>query len=299
LKLKSLLIILLCLSILFVLISTTSATDNTTIIAKYGSRGKIVREIQTNLYTLEYLKKSQIDGCYGKITTEAVKSFQLEHLLEVTGIVDTETYNQLKEAIMDDYFDYVVLPEDNLYTIAFKYNLSVSALMVYNKLNEDSLLIPGDVLRIPTDRIYLNKGITNRGTIAKIQAVPWSIVNKLWKVGEVAIVTDYLTGKSFRVKRIGGRLHIDVRLMTKNDIEILYSLNNSFTWKRRGVIVTIHGQKIAGSINEMPHGLQNMICVHFAGSRIHLNNMVDEEHLNAIETVEEDKDEILINEEVY
>jgi LysM repeat protein len=269
-------------------IKTFASTEQSIVIAKFGSHGKIVFQIQKYLYQLEYIKSKNIDGAYGKITTEAVKSFQLEHILPVTGIVDNKTWQQLNLAIRDEFFDYTVIEGDSLFSIAQKYNLSMPALMVYNKLNENSVIYMGEVLKIPQNILYLNRFVS-RGRIVNIPAIPWSIVNKLWKVGEVAVITDYETGKSFQVRRLGGWEHTDVTLLTKNDSIILYSLNKTWTWARRGVIVTIHRQKIAASINCYPHKKQQMICVHFASSRIHQNNSIDKIHQEKINEVEMDE----------
>jgi LysM repeat protein len=284
-------------------ISETLDENQNQIIAKYGSRGKIVEQIQTYLYKLNYLKKSQIDRCYGKITREAVKSFQLEHSLEETGIVDSKTYELLKESTNNqNFFEYIIQKDDTLTSISLKYNVSIPALMIYNNLSEDSILQIDDVLKIPTNIMYLSKTV-NRGRIAVIQAIPWSIVNQLWKVGEVAMITDYLTQKSFYVKRLGGNLHADIEPITVKDTKILYSLNGTWTWDRRAVIITIHRQRIAASINVMPHSVQRIynngfnghLCCHVIGSRTHQSQNVDNEHLEKIKEVEIDAKEILTN----
>lgn len=57
---------------------------------KYGSRGEVVREIQTKLKRWGYYTKS-IDGIYGYQTYTSVKYFQRKNGLIVDGIVGNQT----------------------------------------------------------------------------------------------------------------------------------------------------------------------------------------------------------------
>lgn len=57
---------------------------------KYGSRGEVVREIQTKLKSWRYYTKS-IDGIYGYQTYTSVKYFQRKNGLIVDGIVGNQT----------------------------------------------------------------------------------------------------------------------------------------------------------------------------------------------------------------
>ena len=66
---------------------------------KNGFKGEDVKQLQTALKDLGYnLSKYGIDGIFGKETEEAIKAFQKDHGLEVTGIIDEKTLSALKEA---------------------------------------------------------------------------------------------------------------------------------------------------------------------------------------------------------
>jgi hypothetical protein len=67
-------------------------------IAKLGSKGKFVREIQIMLNTLGYdLGESGIDSDFGKVTQDAVIDFQIDYDLDgLDGIVGKETSTKLK-----------------------------------------------------------------------------------------------------------------------------------------------------------------------------------------------------------
>lgn len=55
-------------------------------------------QLQTNLQKLGYFK-STIDGVLGKITKDAIKSFQRDNGLEVTGMADSNTIQEIKDAV--------------------------------------------------------------------------------------------------------------------------------------------------------------------------------------------------------
>ncbi|MEL4503762.1 peptidoglycan-binding protein [Luteococcus sp. H138] len=63
------------------------------VIAKMGSRGKTVQQIQGRLNGLGYLPVSAITGYYGTQTTAAVKRFQANNGLKATGVTDSTTHN--------------------------------------------------------------------------------------------------------------------------------------------------------------------------------------------------------------
>ena len=65
---------------------------------KFDSVGEDVKELQTALKDLGYdLGKKGVDGIIGQYTEGAIKAFQGDHGLEVTGIVDEKTLAALKE----------------------------------------------------------------------------------------------------------------------------------------------------------------------------------------------------------
>lgn len=72
-------------------ISTSSDSTNT---AKKGDSGMLVREIQWKLVNLGYLS-GKPDGIFGKQTEAAVKKFQQDNGLNVTGYIAKEDYNVL------------------------------------------------------------------------------------------------------------------------------------------------------------------------------------------------------------
>jgi peptidoglycan endopeptidase LytE len=71
------------------------STSKATIYLTIGSTGSEVKEVQTKLKQLGYFTYPEITGYYGSITAEAVKKFQQNANIKVTGVVDSETYQRL------------------------------------------------------------------------------------------------------------------------------------------------------------------------------------------------------------
>lgn len=110
--------------------------------------------------------------------------------------------------------------------------------------------------------------------------------------GETAIVTDVLTGITWRVYRGGGTNHADVQPYTAADTVAMKKAcgSNYGTWARRAIWVTVDGKRYAASMNCMPHGegsiknndFDGHFCIHFTNSRTHGTDKVDPQHQAAI-----------------
>ncbi len=82
-----------CGGLLFTLTAVNQNVDAATVI-KQGSKGEIVRQIQTKLKNWGYYTGS-VDGAFGAKTTTAVKSFQRKNGLTADGIVGQKTASAL------------------------------------------------------------------------------------------------------------------------------------------------------------------------------------------------------------
>ncbi len=120
-----------------------------------------------------------------------------------------------------------------------------------------------------------------------VAAVSWDTVNRIWKIGTTARVYDVDTGVSLTVWREFGHYHADVEPYTKYDTyQLLRIYGGKWSWERHAVIVELNGRFIAGSMNGMPHGQEEIhnndfdgqFCIHFLGSRLHKNGRVDPVH---------------------
>ena len=126
------------------------------------------------------------------------------------------------------------------------------------------------------------------------QLLAWPVVDLAFPRGTRAVVTDWRTGRALTVVRWGGRLHADVEPATARDAVTLRAMyGGARSWARRPVVVTLPGgQRVAASINGMPHGggavggnaFPGHFCVHFLASAVHRSGRIDEGHLLAILT---------------
>jgi LysM repeat protein len=189
---------------------------------------------------------------------------------------------------------YIVKEGDTLYSIAEDYGVAVKALADLNDLTEDAILAIDQELKIPETAAQVPEAKSDNSiekTELKGEYLGWfDKVQYIFKKNDVAVVTDIKTGKSFSVKRLYGTNHADVEPLTKEDTAVMKSIYGSWSWDRRAVIVTIDGKNIAGSMNGMPHGgqqienndFQGHFCIHFKGSKTHKGNRTDATHQAAV-----------------
>jgi cell wall-associated NlpC family hydrolase len=89
---KKISVVLLTTLILFL---TPLATTHAAVLLKLNSSGSTVVTLQQRLAALNYTITS-VDGIFGQETRRAVISFQRDNKLEPTGVVDTTTWNTIK-----------------------------------------------------------------------------------------------------------------------------------------------------------------------------------------------------------
>lgn len=119
------------------------------------------------------------------------------------------------------------------------------------------------------------------------QPLPWGEVTQMFPRYVAAVVEDLETGKRFEVTRRGGSYHADVQPLTAEDTKTMREIfSQGWTWRRRAIIVEIGGQRIAASMNGMPHGsgliqgndFSGHFCLHFLGCKVHKSGKVDPAH---------------------
>lgn len=127
-----------------------------------------------------------------------------------------------------------------------------------------------------------------------VKEMDWwtSDISSIFARGSYAVVTDVLTGISFRVYRSGGTNHADVQPATAADTAAMKRcFGGSWSWNRRAIWVSIGGNRYAASMNGMPHGSGSIsgndfnghFCIHFTNSRTHGSNKLCPQHQAAIQ----------------
>lgn len=245
-------------------------------VLREGVSGSDVLELQEMLKSLGF-DVGGIDGVFGRQTREAVLKFQEQHGLASDGIVGNTTLEALKALVLPA--SYVVREGDSLWKLARNFGTTVGEIARANDITNPHQIEVGQRLVIP-------RGTVSRGGRESSLLVHWDQARRVFSVGSVATVTDVKTGLSFQLVRTGGTLHADSEPRTSRDTTVLKRIyGGAWSWDRRAVIVEVKGRKMAASINGMPHGHDTItnnfpghICVHFLGSRLHVNGELDPEH---------------------
>ena len=266
--------------VLAMIVVTSTAGSSGIGILRRGSTGSEVRLVQEMLHTLGYLL-GEPDGVFGPNTELSVRNFQVQSGLPVDGKAGPQTFERLNEEFTAWISrSYVVRKGDSLWSISRKFGTTVRALAEINGLDPNGTLRVGVSLRIPPPLP------PSRGAVREAALVPWTTARDIFTVGSVATVMDVETGLAFRVLRRGGHYHADCEPMTVYDTQVIKRIYGGYSWNRRAVIVQVNGYSMAASMNGMPHGEERILdngfpghfCIHFLGSRLHLNGEIDDQH---------------------
>lgn len=112
------------------------------------------------------------------------------------------------------------------------------------------------------------------------QLISWPEARQIFSRYNKATVEDLDTGLRFNVQRRAGNLHADVQPLTADDTAIMKEIyDDGWSWRRRAIIVEVGNQRLAASMNGMPHGagaikhnnFNGHFCIHFKGSATHQN----------------------------
>ncbi len=245
-------------------------------VLRTGDTGEEVRELQILLQRRGFYHSS-IDGHFGYQTYLAVKQLQNLAGLQVDGVAGSQTWVELlTDADNGGEMSYTIKPGDSLWALASRFDTTVNRIKTVNGLSGDGI-IAGQRIKIP------GAG----GLEAEVRSTHWHQVNPMMPPNSVFIITDVETGLSFKVHRLYGNRHSDVEPLSSRDTAIKHQIyGGEWSWERRAVVVHLNGMLIAGSINGMPHGGQEIynnnypghFCLHFYGSTLHNNGTQDSDH---------------------
>lgn len=117
------------------------------------------------------------------------------------------------------------------------------------------------------------------GITGEVKLSTWDKIDKLWKKGTTATVTDVKTGLQYTAYRFGGWYHADCEPMTKEDAAVIKKMfGGEWSWNRRPIWVTLsNGETYAASQHGMPHMVDVIagndfpghFCIHFKDSKVH------------------------------
>ncbi|MDR2515592.1 MAG: peptidoglycan-binding protein [Christensenellaceae bacterium] len=216
----------------------------------YGSENEAVKELQKDLISLGYLS-ADATGYFGSATYKALKRFQKENGLSSDGVAGA---------------------------------LTLSAISAKKAVSSASVSLSGTSDKLPAPPQESSPAPS--GGNGKVVLEDWwsGYIDSHYKRGQLATVTDVLTGLSFKIARFGGENHLDAEPLTATDSATYFKIfNHVTTWAARAIHIQIGGITYAAAMNGMPHGGENIksnnfagqFCIHFYNSRTHGGNSVN------------------------
>ncbi len=284
-----------------------------------GDTGDAVRKVQKRLIALGYLN-GNADGCFGNMTMDAVKAFQQNNGLKITGSVNSTTLSRLNSSdarkagssssrsggssngtcSKGDSGDAVRKVQKRLIALGYLQgsadgsygNMTMNAVKAFQQRN--GLKVTGNVnsntlatLNSSGAKKAVSGGSSSTGT----ERLNWfkggsNIIPK----GATFKVKDCKTGKVFTCKRWSGYNHMDSEPLRYSDMQTFLGIVGHWTWKRRPILVKYNGHVYAASMNAMPHGTSTIsgngfdghFCIHFYKSKTHGSGQVDSAHQDCV-----------------
>jgi len=245
---------------------------------RLGSKGDAVRQLQTQLQTLGYLKPKP-DGSYGLVTQQAVMSFQSANKLKADGVAGSATLkalsdalNQksetipapaagnassvLKEGSKNDAVKQLqaALRDLGYYggTVSGNFGqLTTEAVKAFQKANK--LTADGVAGSATLTKLYGGSAVahdaknSSGGSAAKengpnasgVQHTGMSTIRQRYKVGTVVTVYDFRTKLTWKCRFYSMGVHADSEPLTGTDTDIMYrAFGNRNTWTPKAVWIT-------------------------------------------------------------
>lgn len=186
------------------------------------------------------------------------------------------------------YKDYTVVSGDNAWSVSIKFGIPMAELLQVNNLTMNSSLQIGQVLRIPVHYIPVKP---TPGSMYGENLDWWTEAQYVVPINKEMRITDFVTGRSFYIKRTIGANHADCEPLTAVDSAIIKDIwGGSYSWKARAVIVAVDGRRIAASMSSMPHNIEYItdnafdghFDLHFLNSTRHSDGLIDQSHQEQI-----------------
>lgn len=156
---------------------------------------------------------------------------------------------------------------------------------------EDVPVIGNDTLQ----QINQNSNFENNATLPSgtTKTLDWfgSKGQDLLAANPNLTIYDVNSGVTWNAKYINGKNHADVIPASASDASKLTAGNITGSYVRRPVVVSVNGEKYAGSMYAVGHGdtsycdyFKGVMCIHFTGSMTHGSSKVDSDHQDAIQS---------------
>ena len=187
------------------------------------------------------------------------------------------------------YIQHTVKQGDTPWNLSRQYGIPYSEIKKVNNFTDATQLTIGQKVTIPVHHVPITP---TPGPQYGEYLDWWTQAQYVFPIGKKAKVIDFATGRSYNIVRSFGEFHADCEPLTAQDAKIMYEIwGNQWSWVPRAAIVEVDGRRIAASVTNMPHDVQQTITnnnfnghfdMHFLNSRRHVDNTVNVEHQNEI-----------------
>ena len=186
------------------------------------------------------------------------------------------------------HIPYKVVKGDTVWNISIRFGIPMHELLAVNGLKNDAWLSIGQVIMVPVHRVPVKE---TPGPQYGEYLDWWTEAQYVFPINKVAVVTDFETGKKFRIKRTIGANHADCEPLTAQDAAVIKQVwGGAYSWKERAVIIEVDGRRLAASMASMPHGIEYIadnnfnghFDVHFKNSTRHVDGLITKAHQEQI-----------------
>ena len=186
------------------------------------------------------------------------------------------------------YINHTVKSGDNPWNLSIKYGIPMNEILEANNMNESTPLSIGQQIKIPVHHVPVT---STPGPQYGEYLDWWTQAQYVVPIGARMKVTDFKTGRSYNAVRSYGAFHADCEPLTSRDAQIMYEIwGNTWSWVPRASIVEYNGRKIAASVTNMPHDIEEItdnnfnghFDIHFLNSTTHKDNTVSQAHQQQI-----------------
>ncbi|PZD95594.1 hypothetical protein DNH61_13800 [Paenibacillus sambharensis] len=180
------------------------------------------------------------------------------------------------------YRSHTVRSGDNLWSISQQYGMPYLDLLKLNGMTDNTVLRIGQSVRVAVYHVPIKQAVSSRhGEVLDW----WTEARYVFSTGKTATITDFQTGRTFRVKHTMGGNHADSEPLTARDAQIMKEIwGGSYSWTPRAILVEVDGRRLAAAMHSFPHGDDTIannnynghFCIHFLNSQRHSDGRIQE-----------------------
>lgn len=199
---------------------------------------------------------------------------------DATKTVTIHTKPVVQQGVTVSYISHTVQSGETMWAISVKYGIPMLELLKLNDLSLSSTLSLGQKLKIPVYQVPVKPTLGPQfGELLDW----WTEARYVFPIGSEALITDVVTGRTFRVRHTMGGNHADSEPMTVTDAQMMKGIwGGAYAWTPRAIIVNVKGRRLAAAMHSYPHDGDSIadndynghFCIHFLNSTRHMDGLV-------------------------